>query len=471
MRRSFRAVLAVAVMAAVLVAPAARAQGSGSITGTVFDSLIGAPLAGAHVWVRGIARSAVSDGHGRFRVDSLPPGSHVVAFEHADLDSIGLSSNAVRVDVAAGAVTSVVLATRSLATLRRAACGERHVGPFGDSSFVFGSVRDAETGVRLAGAVVFAGWSVISRTGDGGLVAAPQTVVARSDSVGTYYLCGVPADAPLTLLARADSFASGGVDARVGPRQLQRRDLAVSREPLRALAGGPRSTAALADAGAATVVRRGLAVLRGTVADERGQPRAGATVTVDDAPVTATSDERGRFVLPGLPSGTRMVTARVVGYTAARHVVELRNRDTVTVTLQLRSITMLDTIQVVASARIARLHAEIDRRRSLHGGSVLLEEEIARRGNTRSLFFGMPNVMTFGTHSVQYQLVIQRTGARWCEPAIFIDGNRASLPELQAYQNHHLVAIEVYPRSTGEIDRFAAPDGCGVVLVWTKLLR
>lgn len=460
----------VAVLAALLLVPGlAYAQGSGAITGTVYDSLVGAPLAGARVWVRGITRDATTDRVGRFRIDSVPAGSHIVAFEHPDLDSIGISANLLRVDVADGAVTAVALATRSLATLRRAACGERFVGPAGDSSVVFGAVRDAESGTRLAGATVYVAWDVLTRTGDGGVAAMPQTVVARTDSVGSFYACGVPYEINLTTLARADTFTSGALELRVGRRQLLRRDITVSREPLRLVTSGPRSTAVQPDAPAG--VYRGQATLSGVVTEERGAPRAGAIVSVDDVAVTATTDERGRFILTGLPSGTRMVSARVVGYSAARQPVELRNRDTVRVALQVRAITILDTMTVIADARLARLHAEIERRRTTHGGTVLLEEEIRRRGNTRSLFFGVPNVITTGTHSVRYEIYIQRTGARWCSPTIYIDGNRATLPELQAYQNNHLVALEVYPRSTGEIDRFASPDGCGIILAWTKLLR
>lgn len=459
-----------AVVAVALLVPGALvAQGTGAITGTVYDSLAGQPLAGAHVWVRGATRDATTDRSGRFRIDSLPAGSHIVAFEHPDLDSIGISANAIRVDVAAEAVTSVSLATRSVATLRRAACGERYVGPGGDSSVVFGALRDAETGVRLAGAAVYVVWDVLTRTADGGVASVPQTVVARTDSVGSFYLCGVPSEVNLTLLARADTFTSGALDLRVGRRHIMRRDITVSREPLRLVSRGPRSTAVQPDAPPG--VYRGQAVLRGVVTEERGVPRAGVTVTVDEAPVTATTDERGRFVLTGLPSGTRMVTARVVGYSAARQAVELRNRDTVSVALQVRSITILDTLTVVADARIARLHAEIDRRRSTHSGTVLLEEEIRRRGNTRSLFFGVPNIITTGTHATRYDIYVQRTGSRWCAPTIYIDGNRATLPELQAYQNNHLVAVEIYPRPTGEIERFASSDACGIILVWTKLLR
>jgi hypothetical protein len=465
MRHNFAVML---VAAAIAVPDTVRAQGGGRATllGTVYDSLAGAPLAGAHVYLRGLTLDAVTDRAGRFRIDSVPAGAHVVAFEHPDLDSIGLTSQAVRLTLAAGATLDVVLATRSAATLRRAACGDRALGPAGDSGVVFGSVVDAESGVRLAGAAALAMWTVITRTADGSASPRPLSLVTRTDSVGAYYLCGVPNDVDLVLQARADSFASGGVDVRVGPRQLLRRDLAVSREPLRVVATGPRAVG-IVDS---TAVRRGQAVLIGTVIEERGQPRAGALVALDDAATTVTTDERGRFVLTGLPSGSRMVTARIVGYTAARVPVELRNRDTVRVTLRLRAITVLDTIRIVASGRLAQLRAEIQARRRTASGTTFNEEEIRQRSDMRALLYGVSGVNTYGVFSTRWHVTMVQ-GPRECYPAIFIDGIKATIEELQAYRNIHLVALEIYPRPASSLGRYYPSDGCGVILAWTRLLR
>jgi hypothetical protein len=447
----------------------ADAQQVGALAGLVYDSLIGAPLAGAQVFVRGAARSGVTDRAGRFRIDSLLAGTHVVSFDHPELDSIGLPANAARVMVPAGGTFEIVLATRSAATLRRAACGERPTGPHGDSSFVFGDVRDAESGVRLAGALVSAAWIAITRTARGLVTTAPATVAARTDSLGSFYLCGLTNEVGLTLQARADSFASGAIDVQVGPRMLLRRDLTISREPLRVVSRGAlRPSAVMTESSA---VRRGSAVLTGTVTEEQGAPRAGAWVSVESAGAETVTDERGRFVLAGLPAGTQMVTARMVGYVATRVPVDLRGRDTTRLSLRVRAITLLDTLTVVARGPRERLLAEIDERRRVTGGFVLHEEDIRRRGNTRSLFFGMANVLTEGTGAVRYNLYIQQGGNRICIPTMYIDGVRAGVLELQAWRNEYLVAVEVYPRPSAALGRFQSPEDCGVVLVWTRLLR
>src|SRR3954453_16235234 len=73
-----------------------------TLRGTVYDSLLRAPVAGARVWIVGGSQSTVADSSGHFRLDSILPGRHVVAFEHPDLDSAGLSSNSRVIQVAAG---------------------------------------------------------------------------------------------------------------------------------------------------------------------------------------------------------------------------------------------------------------------------------------------------------------------------------------------------------------------------------
>ena len=166
-----------------------------------------------------------------------------------------------------------------------------------------------------------------------------------------------------------------------------------------------------------------------------------------------------------------MVTARMVGYVAARVPVDLRGRDTTRLPLRLRAITLLDTVTVVARGPRERLLAEIEERRAATGGFVLREEDIRTRGNTRSLFFGMANVITEGTGPVRYNLYIQMGNTRMCVPTIYIDGIRAGILELGAWQNQYLVALEVYPRTSAALGRFYSPDDCGVVLAWTRMHR
>lgn len=80
--------------------PAARdtsapVTGTVRVTGTVYDSVRSRPLGGAVVQlVRAAeltaARSVTADSLGRFVIDSVTPGAHLVGFYHPLLDVLGV---------------------------------------------------------------------------------------------------------------------------------------------------------------------------------------------------------------------------------------------------------------------------------------------------------------------------------------------------------------------------------------------
>src|SRR5690242_10174323 len=99
------------------------ASGQTFVTGTVYDSLLLAPLRGADVWVRGSQQRAQTDSSGRFELEGIAPGRYTLLVSHPGLDSAGLFTLAVPVTVT-GTGLSVHVATPSLATLWRRRCGQ-----------------------------------------------------------------------------------------------------------------------------------------------------------------------------------------------------------------------------------------------------------------------------------------------------------------------------------------------------------
>ena len=83
-----------------------------SVNGTVYDSLLHAPLRGADVWVRGSERHTETDADGRFHLDSIPPGRYTLLVSHPGLDSAGLFTLAVPVDAGDGAVVRLATPSR-----------------------------------------------------------------------------------------------------------------------------------------------------------------------------------------------------------------------------------------------------------------------------------------------------------------------------------------------------------------------
>ncbi len=464
MRRTLTLVAVCSLLAPNLTAQtvsAAPDSGVGRIRGTLYDSLMGAPLAGARVALLDGTRIAQTDRLGRFVLDSVPAGPHVVTFRHPALDSIGLTSMAPAVTVRAGAVETVPLAVPSHATFWRSACAAARPS-WADSGIVIGTIRDAESGEPLSGARAAVSWLEVRRDSAGRWHPARAGGEVWADSLGTYRFCGAPVEYLVTARGRAGPFSSGAVDVLVGPRGVARRDLAVSMEVLAA----SDSVAPAAD--------RGLATVAGTVRGERGGLLPGAVVSLDDGRDTARADSAGRFVLPGLPSGSHMLMVRRVGYFAWRSPVDLRNRDTARVDVGLQEALMLDTIRVAAVPWLADRLQEIERRRLSGFGYVFGMSDIRRYPRLSAVLEGIPSVTVQGT---PYDFTLW-AGTRYsmlggfCRMRVFIDGLLADEEELASLLPRQVLVIEVYPRQGTSLIQYQDPlRPCGVVLVWTALAR
>jgi len=433
------------------------ASAVGSIRGEVFDSLIGARLEGAQVRVQGTSLFATSDRQGRFRLDSVPAGRRVLVLDHPALDSTGLSDLPWSVEVAAGRATQAVLAVPSLRTFAATACAASPAPVGSDSGIVFGSVRDAERGVRLAGARVVMSWVAVERTRRPPRVRRPVRDVL-TDSLGNYYVCGVPGSVWLSVQAAAGTFASGEVQLEVGERRVLRYDLSVSSEAL---------------PGAADTVpgpRRGLAMLVGTVRRADGSPVEGALASVPGAPADALADTAGRFVLTDLPSGSQMLFVRRIGYGFSVTPVELRNRDTTRVSLVLRVVTILDAIRVTATRWVRAEIDELERR--LRNGSssrVVTADDLRAVYSMRTVFHGFPSLVV-RTRPGGFSVQMPR-GARLCSPTVWVDGWRSDLAVLDLYRPGDLLALEVYPPMEVPMRYIESWSTCGVVLAWTRYLQ
>ncbi|MGH9262416.1 MAG: carboxypeptidase regulatory-like domain-containing protein, partial [Acidimicrobiales bacterium] len=233
--------LATLAMAAGVAGPA-RAQTGGTIRGLAFDSLLNAGLPGAWVWVRGTGRAATTDSAGRFRIDSVPPGRHVLVLAHAELDSIGVHDVATAVTVEALDPAEVTLAVPSLATLWRRGCGTP-LAMRVDSGVVFGIVEDVESGARLAGAGVLLSWLGLGRVGRTQVVVEDRELLVHTDSAGAYFACGAGVGTPVRVRAYTDADSTGAVEVQVGSRAVARRDLTIARRG--ASDSGARRPAAL----------------------------------------------------------------------------------------------------------------------------------------------------------------------------------------------------------------------------------
>ncbi|HEY0494042.1 MAG TPA: TonB-dependent receptor, partial [Candidatus Dormibacteraeota bacterium] len=99
--------------------------------------------------------------------------------------------------------------------------------------------------------------------------------------------------------------------------------------------------------------------IRGTVADSSGSPLPNASIAVEGTGLKATSGNRGEYVIRGVPAGSRMVRARLIGFQAASAPVTVVAGDAVRQDFTLgRSAVELAPIDVVVGSRARHTAAE-----------------------------------------------------------------------------------------------------------------
>src|SRR6185369_15687854 len=341
---SFRLKLTSIIILALCTSRYAHAQSgrSGRIEGVVIDSVHARPLAGARVVAVGAAaqlemrREATSDSAGRYRIDSLPPGSYVVGFESALLDSLEVTVSPREANLTAAPLATVDLAVPSAAKLRSAVCFGAALPA--ESGVILGHVVSAETDGPLAGVTIAMQWR------DLGVDRKTLRPInrERSDSVitdrdGWYRMCGVPTGTWVSMQVRHANRTGAALRTRIDDT------LGIAVEHL------SFSTSSVTTADGPDSAPTGTATLTGIVRSTVGTPVASAEVRVRGTAAEGRTDDRGAFTLGGLPSGTQQLEVRRIGYAAAEVPIALHSGTTTTRDVVLRRIVSLDSMVIVAS--------------------------------------------------------------------------------------------------------------------------
>jgi len=276
------------VVAAALLSRVAQGQGV-SVSGTVRDSIGGAPLGGAIVQLvadsaGAIPRMAVTDSIGRYRIDGVTRGRYIISFLHPLLDSLTLEPILHSLEIAGDQSLAYNLGTPSGARLRNVFCAAKSGGA------LVGVVRDANTGQAQSAVSVVAEWVdlVIAR---GTMTNQPASRVATTNANGWFALCGVPGPGNLSVQAHRLADSTDRIDVSVPGSLFARQDLYVG-------------------------ASRGDGTLRGRVVNEKGGPLAGAIVSAGSVARTRSSAD-GEWTLAGLPRGTRILDVRAKATTRA----------------------------------------------------------------------------------------------------------------------------------------------------------
>jgi hypothetical protein len=342
------AAVAPAVVCAQQPVPPPIPKDIGAVAGVVENGMRGGPLVGALVTVVGTSRHATTDLQGHFRIDSVAPGGYSILVTHPLLDTLGLQLHSAPFTLAGGALMQVGLRTPSFDDVREGSC------PIGGASYgpaiLLGRVNKADSDEPAAGATV----SLVFKNLDASL--SPERLrTGRADATGLFAICGLP------------SRFSGNVQASMGG--ITTADLPVK------LSGESIATTMLSIG----VPGAGRAVLKGTVTSKAGAPIGGAQVSVTGTTAIATTANDGGFTLAGLPSGTREVVVRKIGFAQSTQVVTISSREPSTVIFVMGDAQVLAPVKVVGKLDDGLMKIGFTSRKQEGMGWYLTPEEIEKR--------------------------------------------------------------------------------------------
>lgn len=437
----------------------------GRLRGTIYDSTVMRPLAGATV--QAALRSdmtrepytATSDSAGRFDLRAVVAGEYVVTFFHPRLDLLGLSGplRAVRVD--AGATGSPVnLAIPATPRLVSGICG---AGARDSSSAIIGLVRGAKDGRPLPGASVTVRWLELVLQ-DNRLHTMTREVAATADADGRFVACGVPWDVELETQAVLGAARTGKVSVTVEPRMLGTQEFALD-----------VADTSLAPASAG---RRGGANVRGIISTPEGRPLSGARVEVAGTTAASLTDASGVYSLAELPSGTQTLEVRAIGYVPIRRTVTLQAGVLVNADIRFDSSAVtLPTVDIVAEGRYDRQVAAFEHARRGGRGTFMDQATIRRRGGSRAsdVLGTVPGVLLRSSNQTGGSSVFLRTSGRTtCRPTIFVDGvqyDGALVDVDMMIQPTDIVGVAVYRGRMGTPPEYVGVSACGSIVIWTRL--
>lgn len=461
-----------------LVAPAAllsqepAADPHISVVGEVYDSLAQRPLATALVQLvrtnaLHLARSAVTDSRGRYRIDSVAPGEYFVSFFHPVVDSLAVQAPVRRVMLGARDPERVELGLPAAERIIAALCPG--LPPFDSSSVIVGDVRDPDTGLPLANVSVTAQW-VDLIIGERFSVER-QTARTRTGAGGSYALCGLPSAGDVSLQAHSEQGATGRLEVTITSRSIVRRDLALGEgSTFVTLAGEITEGRARMD-----TLLRGPGRLSGIVRNESGQPVTDAILEVWHTGITGRTDASGRFEIASLPVGTHALEVRRIGFAPQQLPVHLASRSPTSVDVVLeKPVRMLDAVRVTARTLYSRRQSEIEQRRRRGFGHFIMREELERSAASRvtDVLRRVPGVRVYtaqGSDVVTFARGDNMSGP--CRPTVFMDGHRLGSGEDIDFlaSVNSLEAIEVYTSGTQAPVEFWSTSGCGVIVLWTRM--
>jgi hypothetical protein len=402
-----------------------------TITGVAYDSIGRAPLGGAQVQFAAAGNasarifSALADSLGRFRIDSVPYGDYLAGFFHPAIDSLGIEvqPRAVRVAMERQHVN---LGSPPPAQLLSAICGDRLKSD--STALVIGHVRQADTEQPIVNASVILEWTETT-IGARGAQTVNRSATAHSRDGGWFALCGVPSGFEYTMHAAFGEDTTGFIEHESAPNGADHVTFFVGHAVREIVAAGPAFDSVARN----SVSRlRGDARLVGRVVNKLGAPVAGAKIEIVGAAVVGTATSEGRFSIDSLPSGTRTLNVRAIGYAPVGTVVQLASGRPTNAELHLdERATQLEAVEIKSTTAYSRklVVFENHRRKSVSGMFV---RPSAENGSDQwtlvTIFQQAPNTRVDDSQGEPIATLRASNGRPGrCIPSLYVDGERTYL--------------------------------------------
>ncbi|HWL39999.1 MAG TPA: carboxypeptidase-like regulatory domain-containing protein [Gemmatimonadaceae bacterium] len=454
------------------------AMSTGSLSGTVTDSLGENALSGALVSVSQGRYIATTDSLGSFRLDSVAVGSHRVDVTHPLLSALRYPL-ARDVTVAAGQKTTLSFFLPSLTAVASTLCPPilRARGP----ALLAGRVLDAQQGLPLEGARVTYVWGVVDMTASG-VRQVPRVREATSGPDGSYLICGLPAEVEGTIQAQHGSVATPEVRFAIGAKRFPTFELfldvpaAAGRAEGNAAPPGAGTrpvappTSATASAPAGPAVRPARIV--GRILDPGGKPIPGAMVSLGSDALGAQSGGDGRFSFSSTRLGTSTLTVRRVGYLPRDTVVSLRAGAAIDIDVVLTVFApVLPEVRVTGTANqgLVRVGFEDRKRRGTGFFLDFLERQSSLPTVLSDIFSMVPGMIVRGSGIARRVESSRSPGGCVAFTVDNVPFESASIAELDAaLPPSEIAAIEVYHGSTTpEQFKVRGAGSCTTVVIWS----
>jgi hypothetical protein len=405
--------------------------------------------------IEGAKTTIVTDSLGKFRIDSLPPGTYQVGVFHPLLDTLGLTIATKPFHVGPDSATFIVLAVPSAATIIRRECPVRPRAQ--GTSAVIGQVHDPETLLPVAGAEVSIAWSQIEVSKEAGVRRTPHVIYDSTNATGAYRICGLPNSMQATLQAKRGKSVTAEIPIALGEEEseLFTRTLLLSHF----------------DSGA----KAGSATVSGRVVLEGAATNAGSRVEVVGTDQVALTNDKGEFTITKLPSGTQVLLARHLGFGAQTAAVDLTSHAAQRVTMKLpKFVAMIDPV-VVNAKRVANLdRVGFSQRKNTGQGFYLGPDQLKDKHPNRitDILRSVPGLRVSSTPDGDVVSSSRSAGLGGDCVQYYVDDmpwQSAEPGDVNQFVNaSEVVAVEVYQGSTTPAQYSRGMGSCTTIVLWTK---